>query len=251
MNLSQRYKRLNIWNKIAFIASVFTIISFVAWLVSLLPIFERSKPLPHLTFKLRMDGASLVDRIELTNNFLAYSDFGKVREVPGFLFVPMQSGQSNVEFEFFVKNNSEISAENIEVAIFVPKTAQSVPDPAWSRVAPDWIFSDTEKIDTVETNEMESFRYRVPHGLLPKDGAELPPIKLSPFQVPLTLPQMPQAVIIEARAKDWSDTAIDFNLCFLPTSIFQPNDFNKPFVLSKTEFKAIQITPEILNELQK
>ena len=129
--------------------------------------------------------------------------------------------------------------------------AQSVPDPAWSRVAPDWIFSDTEKIDTVETNEMESFRYRVPHGLLPKDGAELPPIKLSPFQVPLTLPQMPQAVIIEARAKDWSDTAIDFNLCFLPTSIFQPNDFNKPFVLSKTEFKAIQISPEILNELQK
>jgi len=40
-------------------------------------------------------------------------------------------------------------------------------------------------------------------------------------------------------------------LCFLPTSIFQPNDFNKPFVLSKTEFKAIQISPEILNELQK
>lgn len=250
MTLYQRFKRLNVWNKFFVITSVLTVITFVAWLVSLL-IPERSKPRPRFTFKLRMDEAPLFNRVELTNDFLAYTDFGKVHKVLGYLFVPIQSGQSNAEFEFFVKNNSEIAAENIEVAIFVPKTAHCIPDPTWSKVAPDWIFSDTEKIGAVETNEMESFGYRIPNGLLPKDGAELPPIKLSPFQLPLAIPQMPQSVIIEARAKDWADTAMDFNLCFLPNSIYETNDFHKPYVLSKTELKMRQLSPEILKELQK
>jgi hypothetical protein len=246
VTLFQRYKRLNIWNKLGVIASVLTVITFVAWLIP-----ERPKPDPHFTFKLQMDDAPLSDRVELNNSFLVYTDFGKVHGVLEFLFVPIQSGKSNAEFKFFVKNNSEIAAENIEVAIFVPKTAQCIPDPAWSKVAPDWIFSDTEKIGTIETNEMESFGYRVPNGLLPKDGTELPPIKLSPAQLPLAIPQMPQAVIVEARAKDWSNTAIDFDLCFLPYSIFKTNDFHKPFVLSKTELKTMQLSPEILKELQK
>lgn len=250
MTLFQRYKRLTLWNKFGVIASIVGILAFILTVVTLL-LPERSKPRPHFTFKLRVDGAPLIDRVELTNDFLAYTDFGKVQGVLGFLFVPIQMGQSNSEFEFFVKNNSEVAAENIEAAIFVPKTTQCIPDPAWSRVAPDWIFSDTEKIGAIETNEMESFGYRIPNGLLPKDGTELPPIKLSPLQLPLAIPQMPQVVIIEARAKDWSDTAVDFDLCFLPNSIFGTNDFHKPFVLSKKELKTIQLSPEILKELQK
>jgi len=87
--------------------------------------------------------------------------------------------------------------------------------------------------------------------LLSKNGTELPAVKLSPFQVPLSLPQRPQAIIIEAGAKDWSDTALNFSLCFLPCSIFKTNDFHKPFVLSKTEFKMLQLSPEILDKLQK
>jgi hypothetical protein len=146
MTLYQRFKRLNFWNKIAFIASILTIISFFGWLASLSPIFEKIKSLPHFTFKLLMDDSALSDRIELTNDFLVYDDFGKIRPVSGFLFVPIQFGESNAQFDFFLKNNSELTAENIELAIFIPKTAHCIPDPAWSKVAPDWIFSDTEKL---------------------------------------------------------------------------------------------------------
>ena len=220
---------------------------------------------PHLTVKLRIDNAPLADRVELTNDFLAYTNFGAIEKVQGILFVPMQLSQTNLGFRFTLRNDTDEVAENVEFAIFVQKDAECVPDPQWDKLAPDRLFSDSEKIghdfeSTFQTNEMESYGIHIPNGLLPKEGYELPLIKLRPSLLPVQIPAMPETVIIIARAKKWPDSGIIFNLCFYPNSMFQANDFHKPFVLSvntlmafphSPEFKGTQLTPDILRELQK
>jgi hypothetical protein len=247
MTLYQRYKRLTFWNKLGVIASILTVITFVVWIASpLIP--ERSKPKPHFAFELRMADATWFDRVKLTNDFLSHNIDNNVHKVLGCLFVPIQNGKTNAELIFSIENESEIIAENIEVAIAVPKGLQCIPDPRWSRLTINSLVSGPELMGIItETNEMESFGFFPPHALLPKDTGDLPYIELS------DRPSWATMAII-ARAKDWPDTAITFNLFFMKNSLFETNDFHRPFVLLGINFNSMldfPISPKTLKELQK
>jgi hypothetical protein len=195
-----------------------------------------------------MADATWFDRVKLTNDFLSYDIDNKVHKVLGCLFVPMQNGKTNAELIFSIENESEIIAENIEVAIAIPKGLQCIPDPRWSRFTINPLVSGPELMGIItETNEMESFGFFPPHALLPKDTGDLPHIELA------DRPSWATIAII-ARAKDWPDTVITFNLFFMKNSLFETNDFHRPFVLLGTNFYSmldLTISPKILKELQK
>lgn len=207
------------------------------------------QPKPQFTFELRMADANWFDRVKLTNDFLSYNIDNKVHKVLGCLFVPIQTGQSNVELTFSCENKSEIEAEDIEFAVAVPKSLKCIPDSKWSRATiNDLVVSDPEQMGTnVKTDEMESFIFFAPHPLLPKDTGDLPSIKLGIYPIMATM-----AVI--ARAKECPEIVINFNLFFMTNSVFEKNDFHRPFVLLETNLDEIMnspISPEMLKELQK
>jgi hypothetical protein len=247
--LGFKYGKTLLWT---LVISDFILFTFLAW--HTFSVEKSSEPKAHpLTFRLRMGDSTLSDRAQLTNDFLFFTDDDKIHKILGYLFVPIQADQSNAEFKFSIKNNSAIMADNIEISINVPKSAQCIPDPRWSRVEANRLFSTSEKRGALETNEMETFAFFAPHGLLPEDGGEFPGIKLNRLPFPI-------GIAIIARAKDFSDVAINFSLIFMTNSIFETNDFHKPFVLLKTNFNKMPFSPdfiempfspETLKELQK
>jgi hypothetical protein len=183
MSLFQRYKRLNIWNKLGVIASVLTVITFVVWFAALL-IPERPKPRPHFALSLQL-GTSPEAKVLLTNDFLFTGRFVNAGNLPNgsFLFrgipdgcivIPVQSGESNEVFSFIAENDSPVKVNDLEIAVGFPKDCECGLDPTkWREIRQHITIPGEWRFDI--TN-LQFWAAQSPYTLFPTDSLTFPPV---------------------------------------------------------------------------
>lgn len=226
MTLLQRYKRLTLWNKLGVVASIVGILAFIITVITL-PIFERSKPLPHFTISLQI-GDSPASTILLTNDFLFTGHFINAGNLPngsfmiknyadGCLIIPVQQGESNKVFNFIAENDSSAKVTDLEVSAGFPKDWECVADPKWQRVDVHLTIPGEWRFDF---SNLQFFTAQSPRPMFPTDSLSFPPI---------TNPCLPT---VKGGLFSLAVRSTDFHSMIFANIIFVPvlsNSF-KPFV---------------------
>jgi hypothetical protein len=241
INFHKSNKTATVWGVIVFIAVTFLTAGDVFF--ELKSGQGDAKPYPHFSFSF-FSTSRLDNLIELTNDSLQIIQFGTPVKVDWLLYMENRSDQSNIDLNLFIKNDSSIAAEDLEITVKLDKRFNGVPNT-------DWIPNLTEDNRVIEdppgvftTNKLESWTYFAQHSLLSRNGLLLPSIKI--FQ----LSEHFGTVGILARTKDSPSEMISFNLWF-PTNM--PFVIRKPFFILGTNnahgILTAWISPKKLNEL--
>jgi hypothetical protein len=248
MTLFQRYKRLTLWNKLGVIGSIVGILAFILTVVTL-PIPERSKSHPHITFSLHTSD-SLTDSVILTNDFLVSNDsFKKPFEILGMVIMPIQAEQSNFYLEFSVTPSDFL--EYAEIVVSLPKEWGCVPDSGWEPVvspAGSPISGAITKLQNgrTNTNDLESFKCQI-SSIFAGDRQNLPRLLITPYFKNAFM------MGIMAKPKNWPIDQIAFETLFVrnpPISFRSGWAFSqKPIVINLTN--GNRVTIQAINEPQE
>ena len=125
--------------------------------------------------------------------------------VPGCVIVPVQVGKPNVVLQFWVKNDSPVLAEYVEVTVSLPKDFFCSASSQWERAILQ------EPSGEADRHELHSWEYSLPRPLHPGNTIDIPQ-----FLVPQTPPPDPQLCSILFRAKDCPAQGLEFFIDFLP-----------------------------------
>jgi hypothetical protein len=198
-------------------------------------------PVVHFRFFVTSNGSK---KISLTNDFLIVRDFVNAHDIPGWLFIPMEPGQTNITMHFTVQNDSSAFAENIVNWLLLPTNWQCSLDAGWGEVEPitvPWMKSIVAGVSV--TNEDKEWGYNFPDAVLSGNGFALPDVHIANSKFGPTI----GAIALMTRAKDSPTSEVEFGIVAMPTSIFSSNDFEVPFVstlplkaLSAAELEKLQ-----------
>ena len=230
---------LLIWPLFSFFCVVMACLFYISSLNRPQPI--TPVPRAHFEFSVIANG---LKRIVLTNDFLIVHEFDKAHSVPGFLFVPMDPGDSNLALRVFVQNDSSAFAENVEITFMATTNMPCTLDNGWfgEQMFDDaWAASISGGVR--QTNAIQSWKYIAPYSVLSGNGFEIPLVRLSSSQIG----EWNGAISLMARAKDSPTSEVFFGIWTMPKSLFSSNDFTIPFVaalpltnFSEAELKELQ-----------
>jgi hypothetical protein len=185
---------------------------------------NETKRYPHFSFSVNTSG-NPQDDVALTNDFLAYTNFGKLATVLGILFVPVSPGQTNITLTLLCNNASSVTAEDVQVIVLLSKDLESVFSTGWD----GFNMPETRFESNNQTVAIESQLARLPFPVLPGDGQYLPKIKIC---VPNS--RSAEFVLLSGKAKDSLKSAIFFQIVsFSPFTNSSNIVIDKPFVALK------------------
>jgi len=256
MTLYQRYKRLNVWNKLGVIASITGILAFIIAVITL-PIFERANQRPHFEASLQI-GDSPTDVVLLTNDFLFDWHFENTSNLPngafvfkgiakGCVVIPVQYGESNKVFNFIIENDSAIKVIDLEVAVGFPKDWKCGLDSAkWHGVGQHFIVPGWK----LEITNLQYWAAQSPWPVFPSDTLNFPPITNASIPT-YNGPSINEGLFeLNIRSTDFQNMLVA-NILFVPVS----SNFFKPFVTSQHRgtdgFYRLSISQKEFENLQK
>ena len=179
---------------------------------------------PHFTYSLHMADAPSIS-LALTNDYLIFDKyFGKSTPIPGILFVPKPNGRSNFVLQFVVYNDSSTMAEDVAFRVSFPKDWQCVPPTNWikEKEVDNSQSKDSLPINVGGVKASQSFMFRSPFALLPKNGMRLPNLPI------MNVSDSQYGVFsIVSHSKNSPNGGLGFALYFAPPSEMV---FHKPFV---------------------
>jgi hypothetical protein len=191
---------------------------------------------PQFRFSINTSGNPR-DNIELTNDFLAYTNVGQFAPTLGVLCLPRAFGQNDMTINFLTRNASPVSVEDVQIAVALPKDLRSVPADGWY----EYFMPHTELESKNQPIEIESWAFRFPLPMLPGDGQYSPPIKIF---VPNS--NSFEGLMIQAKCKVGPSNTVCCSLAFfLPFTNFANCVIDKPFV-ARSGPDGIQMPTNIL-----
>jgi hypothetical protein len=184
-------------------------------------------------------------KIELTNDFLFTTNFGKTNVSFVSIIMPKQARQTDCILQLVISNSS--TSTDGEIAISLPPDWECIPDFGWIGVMGFSVSSTINPQGKNEMVELQTWAYRF-SGFLLGDSIKLPDIKIS---------KMPKEGIgriisLFVKTKDLPPECLGFNLCFITASTNIPL-FHKPFLVRSVPNSNgwSTILPSQLKELQK
>ena len=257
MTLLQRYKRLNIWNKLGVIASIVGILVFILTVILLL-IPKRPKLHPRFTVSLQIGDSSTVP-VVLTNDCLFRA--GMVNVITNFsngsllfngiangcVVIPAQPGESNKVFSFIAENDASVKVSDLEIAVGFPKEWElGLDSTKWHPVNEHLIVTGWK----FEITNLQFWAAQSPWPLFPSDSVVFPPITNSSIPE-FNSPSNKNGIFeVSVRSTDF-ESLISANVLFVRIS---SNSF-KPFVTSLHSgidgFWRVPMSPKELEDSQK
>jgi hypothetical protein len=197
----------------AFIWLLLAVVAFIIW--------HPKKPTsePHFVVLLSTDDTPN-EQVALTNKFFQAQYIGGILQtpVPGCVVVPLRVGKPNVLLQFWVKNDSPVLAEYVEVTVSLPTGFLCSVSSEWERVILQ------EPGGEPRMPELHSWEYSIPHPLHAGNTIYIPQ-----FLVPQTPPPDAPLCSILFRAKDCPAQGVKFFIDFLPIESNAPP--LKPFAV--------------------
>jgi len=188
------------------------------WFVSLIPLAcvvwvnsrPEIKPYPHFALSLRLEDVP-DDPVQLTNDFLVRKDWSPTKgfKIFGVLMLPLQQGKTNFSFIIGVKNDSNITPENLVLALTLQKKLSCIPGQGWQKAQVE----SQGCVVAGKTNAEQSWIYSLGE-ILAGNGGETPFFQISSIPINEEL-----YFSILLRAKDCPATQVSFNLIpfWMPT----------------------------------
>lgn len=189
----------------------FCIILAIVFIESARTISPKLRPSrPHLAFWLRSPNMREDDKSWLTNDFLIITNIGIATDINGCLVIPVQSGESNLDLKFTVKNDSEVELRNLQIAISLPAEWQCATD------SNKWHDAESFTKPVSKTNDLQSWWIPFPFVVFPNDEVHLPP-----FRIIHLVTNSPGFFAIRARTSS-STNLIGANTLLVPA---EPNPY--------------------------
>lgn len=215
---------------------------------NLLVINPAPKPLaenqPHFTFALQV-GDSLDDNVQLTNDFLAVTNFGPIGHSEGELVIPVHEGQSNLTLTIWPTVDADVFEPLVMISL--PRTWTLTPNSGW-----EWLINESVVVENGVTNIPNKLAFVLPQRvLLAGNGRNLPPLSITSFPQP-SMTNAQGNITIMARGKSPTPTscvACPVILFPVPTNIasrpfikrgYKDSSGAIQFVISKSDFRELK-----------